>query len=132
MPDGGRAQRPAAVRNAALVAIVLDGGAVLDEGAPRAVVPASAQFRVERIQCVCVQGTNLDLAQVRRDVVPDVAPVKSQCAGGAVKLVEVALQQLIHRGLSPGIPSLFDLADQPVPNSTRLSLSPGSGRDDLD
>jgi hypothetical protein len=41
MPDGGRAQRPATVRSATVITIMLTSGAVLNEQAPGAVIPAS-------------------------------------------------------------------------------------------
>ncbi len=68
MPDGGRTQRPAAVLTAAVVATMLDGGAVLDKGLPGAVVPAPAQLRIERVEDVHIQRADLNLAQERRDV----------------------------------------------------------------
>lgn len=106
---------------------MLDGGAVLNEGPSRAVVPAPAQFRVERVEDVRIQRTDLDLAQERRDVVADVTSVERQGTGGAVELVEVALQQLVHRGFGSRVPPVFNLADQPVTDPTRLLIGPGPG-----
>jgi hypothetical protein len=71
---------------------MLTSGAVLNERAPGAVIPASAQLRVEDIEGIRVQRANFDLAQQRRDVVADVTPVERQRASGTAELVEVALQ----------------------------------------
>lgn len=78
MPDSGRTQRPAAVRTAAVVTTMLNGGAVLDEGPSRALVPAPAQLCVEGVQGVRIQRTNFYLAEKRCDVIADIAPVKRQ------------------------------------------------------
>jgi hypothetical protein len=71
---------------------MLTSGAVLNEWAPRAVIPASTQLRVERIECVRVQCADFDLAEKWRDVVTDVTPVERQRAGSTVELGKVALQ----------------------------------------
>ena len=114
------------------VAAMFDSRTAWDKGTPGDTIPTSAQLRVERVQDVRVQRTDLDLAEEGRDVVADVATVERQRGGSAVELVEVALQQLVHRGVASRVPSLFDLTDQPVVDPRCLSASLGSRRNDLD
>ena len=70
-------------------------------------------------------------AEKWRDVIADVAAVKRQGTGRSIELIEVALDQLIHRGVGSRIPALLDLADQPVANGTGPSVGPRSGSNDL-
>jgi hypothetical protein len=77
-----------------------------------AVLSAAAQLGIERIQDASIDLTNLEVAQERRDVVAHVAPVEGERVRCAVELVEVALQQLVHRRLSPRAPPLGDLVEQ--------------------
>jgi hypothetical protein len=60
------------------------------------------------------------------------SPVERQRGSGTIELVEVALQELIHRGLGSRVSPLLNLTNQPVASGTRPSVGPGSGGDDLD
>jgi hypothetical protein len=63
--DRRRAQRPTDVRAAPFVTLVRPGRMVLEGMSARAVIPASAQLRIERVQQIRVNLAHLQGTQER-------------------------------------------------------------------
>jgi hypothetical protein len=72
------------------------------------------------------------MTEERRDVVADVAAVERQGVLCCVKLVEVAIEQLVKRGRRPRVAPLGDLDHQSVADHLGLPHHPRPIRHDLD
>src|SRR6185436_9802150 len=103
VPNRRGVQRTAAVRAAPAVARVLASGPVLHVRTTGAVVAAAAQLRVERVEDVCVQCSDLEPAYEGRDVLADVSRVERLGGLRAIELVEVPGQQLVDRRIRPRV-----------------------------
>lgn len=88
---GGRAERLALVRLAAVIALVLAAGPMVDAALAGAVITTPAQLGVQRVEGVGVELTHLDLADVGQHVFAGGSPVAVPGRRFAVEvLVQVA------------------------------------------
>ena len=117
LEQGPGGERPAGVRTAPGVALVLAGGPVLGEPAPAAVGPAGPQLLVERVQDLAVDVPDLNPAEQRLDVVLDEPPVAVQRRRLDVEHLQVPFEDLTHGGAGARVAALVDLGEQA---STRL------------
>ncbi|WP_241996121.1 hypothetical protein [Kribbella sp. VKM Ac-2568] len=78
----------------------------------RTVFAAPTEFGVEGIHYAGVEGADLLLAEERPDVFLGVAAVHVQGVELEVCFVEVAIEQLVDRGLRPGVAPLVQLVEQ--------------------
>jgi hypothetical protein len=93
--------------------------------------PAAPELGVERVELVRAQRAGLLAADERPDVLVQVPLVHQVRAGADVDHLEVAIQQLVHRGRGPRVPTLVDLVDHPCPSGLSLSDRLRPRRDDL-
>jgi hypothetical protein len=77
-----------------------------------AVLAAATQLGVQGIHDAGVEGTDLLLAEERADVFLGVAAVHVQGVELEVGIGEVAIEQLVDRGLRPGVAPLVQLVEQ--------------------
>jgi hypothetical protein len=102
-----------------------------DLAAGLAMNPTATELGIERVQLVRAQSTRLLAPNERPDVLVQIPLVHQMRAGADVDHLEVAIQQLVHRGRSSGAPALVDLVDHPCPSGLSLSDRLRPGRDDL-
>jgi hypothetical protein len=106
------AERPAVVGAAALVSLVVDVGPVLDVRAAAAAGAARAELGVERVHRLAVDAADREGGRALRGCVGG-SGAHSRC-GCVLDLqhVEVAVEELVDRGVRPGAPLLVHLGQQ--------------------
>jgi hypothetical protein len=111
LSDAGSAERFALVGSASVVAGVWAFGPVVElpSGLARAVNATSAQFRVEGIHHIRVEGSHLDVPDERLHMNPNVAAIGSQRGSFSAPLIEVAVKQLRDGGGRARVAALVDL-----------------------
>ena len=96
-----------------------------------AVLAAPAKFCVQGIHHAGVEGADLLLAEEWADVFLGVAAVHIQGVELEVDFSEVAIEQLVDRGLRPGVAPLVQLVEQADLCLLRQLLGVRAGRDRL-
>jgi hypothetical protein len=86
---------------------------MLDVWAAVAVLPAPPEFGVERVEEIAVERPDLHRADERSDVLVGVAGVGGERVSSSVQL-EMAIEELDDRCVSPRLAVLVDLAGQPA------------------
>ena len=110
LPDRRRGERPAGVRPALFVAVVLAGRPVLGEGAAGAVRAAPPEDRVERVERLAIELADLEVPEQRPHVVAGVPLVPGPRGHVDVEQAEVPVHELIHGDLGTRAAALVDLA----------------------
>jgi hypothetical protein len=111
------------MRTAPFVALVRGLGAVFGEGPSVAMVATATELGVIGVEDIRVDRADLDLADERLDVVPDVSGVGAK--GRLVQLgqIQMPLDQLAQARLGPGLPAFVDLGLKPPDGSLGLLRS---------
>jgi hypothetical protein len=120
LADRGGAEWPAVVRSAAVVALVGGLGAVFGEGSSVAMVATATEFGVVGIEDVGIDRADLDLADQRVDVVPDVSAVGAKSCLVQLGQLQVPLDQLAEARVGPGLSPFVDLGLKPTDGSLGL------------
>ena len=132
LPNRRRAERPAPVHSASLVALVRVRRPVVDVALTATVVAAAAQLGVERVERARVEGANLDATEQRPNVLGRVAGVGLARAALPCAQLEVLVQQLVHRRVRAGLALFVDLVEKPRPSRLSQPARLRARRDRLD
>jgi len=95
------------------IAVVTLSRPMLDPHPPAvAVVPAAAEFGIERFEGFGIDLTDLHGAEHRSNVLADIALVSAPGVSSDIQEGEIPLQKLIDGGRGPGVSLLVDLVEQ--------------------
>jgi hypothetical protein len=115
LPDGGVGERPTDVRPATVIALMCPSKPVLDQATASAVHPARAQLGVERVQHFAVETGDRQVTDERPEAQANGALVGPHGRWLDGQQFEVAVHELVDRGLGTRIPLLVHLAEQAGP-----------------
>jgi hypothetical protein len=132
LADGGARERLADVASALRVAVVRPVGRVVDLDPAVAVLPAAPQDRVVRVQELAVEPRDLERAEARADVDADDLLVAVPRGVFDFEELEIAVQELVDRGLGPRVALLVDLRGEPALHLRGLLASVLARGDGLD
>jgi hypothetical protein len=117
--------------SAASVALVDHGRPVLQEPRARAVLATAAQLRVEGVEHIGVERTDLHVPDQRSDVLVRVAQVGCPRTALQRDQLEVPIEQLVDGGGGARVPPLVNLAGQPPRDLLSLGHRLRTGGHDL-
>jgi hypothetical protein len=117
LADAGVGESAAPVGAAPTVAGVGPVGAVLGVPPAGAVITTPAKGGVEGLQDLGVQASDLQVPELRSDVLLDLADVPAPGRRLNVEDFQLPVEQLVDRGASSWAAPFVDLAEQPGPDA---------------